>query len=61
MDQQVLNDIELIELVRKILRQVKTEGAPNKSLILLSEFAREQLRQRVLSKVEFVQLLDPKK
>jgi len=60
MDQQVLNDRELIEMVRKTANQIEADKS-DKSLILLAEFAGELLKRRVLGKVQFLRLLAPKK
>ena len=61
MTRLVLNDTQLIELVRETLDQIEKAEEPNKSLFLVSEFARELLRQRVLAKVEFLRLLSARK
>jgi hypothetical protein len=61
MDQQVLNDAQLIELVRKTANHIETGDKTNKPLILLAEFARELLRQRTLAKVHFPQLFGRRK
>jgi hypothetical protein len=61
MDREVLNDTELINLVRETLNQLETRDESNKSVALLAEFAKELLKQRVFTRVEFLRLLAPKK
>lgn len=52
-DPKVLNDIELIDLVRETQEEIEAHGEWNELSVLLRDFAAELVKRRVLSTVQF--------
>ncbi len=57
-DPKVLNDIELIDLVRETQEEIEAHGEWNELSVLLRDFAAELVRRRVLSTVQFAGLME---
>ena len=57
-DQKVLDDAELIASVRQTQDQFEARGELNELNVLLRDFARESLKQRLLAKGESVNRLE---
>jgi hypothetical protein len=55
---QKASDAELIALVRKAQEEVEARGESNELNLLLRDFARELLRQRLLPRVQFLRVMD---
>lgn len=53
-----VSDAELISLVRKTQGEIEAHGELNELNLLLRDFARELLKQRLLIRVEFVQMIE---
>jgi hypothetical protein len=56
-DPKVLNDVELIALVRETQEEIEGHGELNELNSLLRDFAMELVKRRVLAKVQFVRLI----
>ena len=54
---QKASDAELIALVRRAQEELEAHGELNQMNLLLRDFARELLKQRLLERVEFVLLM----
>jgi len=52
------SDAELISLVRKTKEEIEAHGELNELNLLLLDFARELLKQRLLIRVEFVRMIE---
>ena len=57
-DQEVLDDAELIALVRQTQEQIEAHGEWNELSVLLRDFAADLVNRRVLSSVQFVGLME---
>ncbi len=57
-DPKVLNDVELIALVRETQEEIEAHGEWNELNVLLRDFAAELVKRRVLSRVQFVRLME---
>jgi hypothetical protein len=57
-DPKVLNDIELIDLVRETQEEIEAHGEWNELSVLLRDFAAELVKRRVLSTVQFAGSLE---
>ncbi|MGB2663933.1 MAG: hypothetical protein WAK48_08025 [Candidatus Acidiferrum sp.] len=57
-DPKVLNDIELIDLVRETQEEIEAHGEWIALNVLLRDFAAELVKRRVLSTVQFVGLME---
>jgi hypothetical protein len=57
-DPKVLNDVELIALVRETQEEIEAHGEWNELNVLLRDFAAELVKRRVLSTVQFVGLIE---
>ena len=57
-DPKVLNDIELIDLVRETQEEIEAHGEWNELSVLLRDFAAELVKRRVLSTVQFAGLIE---
>jgi hypothetical protein len=57
-DPKVLNDIELIDLVRETQEEIEAHGEWNELNVLLRDFAAELVKRRVLSTVQFAGLME---
>jgi hypothetical protein len=57
-DPKVLNDIELIDLVRETQEEIEAHGEWNELNVLLRDFAAELVNRRVLSTVQFAGLME---
>jgi hypothetical protein len=57
-DLKVLNDAELIELVRETQEQIEAHGEWNELNVLLRDLTAELVKRRVLSRVQFVELME---
>jgi Las17-binding protein actin regulator len=55
---QRASDAELIALVRSAQEEVEAHGELNEVNLLLRDFARELLKQRLLRRVKFVRMID---
>ena len=55
---QKASDVELIALVRRTQEELKAHGESNQAKLLLRDFARELLKQRLLLRVEFVRMIE---
>jgi hypothetical protein len=55
---QSVSDAELIALLREAQEEMEVRGELNQLNLLLRDFAREQLRQHLLRRVEFVQMIE---
>jgi hypothetical protein len=55
---QKASDAELIALVRRAQEELEAHGELNQMNLLLRDFARELLKQRLLERVEFVLLME---
>jgi hypothetical protein len=55
---QKASDAELIALVRRAQEELEAHSELNQVNLLLRDFARELLKQRLLERVEFVLLMD---
>jgi hypothetical protein len=55
---QKVSDAQLIALVRTVQVEIETHAEPIESYLLLRDFARELLRQRLLLRVQFVQMME---
>ena len=58
---QKVSDAELIALVRRAqeeLEELEAHGELNQVSLLLRDFARELLKQRLLLRVEFVRMIE---
>ena len=55
---QKASDAELIELVRRAQEELEAHDELNQLNLLLRDFARELLKQRLLERVEFVLLME---
>jgi len=55
---QKASDAELIALVRRAQEELEARGELNQMNLLLRDFARELLKQRLLERVEFVLLME---
>ena len=55
---QKASDAELIALVRRAQQELEAHGELNQMNLLLRDFARELLKQRLLERVEFVLLME---
>lgn len=54
---QKVSDAELIVLLRKVQEEIQGHSELNELNLLLHDFAKELLRQRLLLRVEFVQMM----
>ena len=54
-----VSDAELIALVRGAQEELEAHGELNQANLLLRDFARELLKQRLLLRVRFVRLMKP--
>jgi hypothetical protein len=52
------SDAELIALVRRVQEEIEARGELNELNLLLRDFARELLKQRLLLRVEFVRMME---
>jgi hypothetical protein len=57
-DPKVLNDVELIDLVRETQEELEAHGEWNELNVLLRDLAAELVKRRVLSRVQFVGLME---
>jgi hypothetical protein len=57
-DPKVLNDVELIALVRETQEEKEAHSELNELNSLLRDFAMELVKRRVLAKVQFVRLIE---
>jgi hypothetical protein len=57
-DPEVLNDVELIALLRETQEQIEAHGEWNELNVLLRDFAVELVKRRVLARVQFVGLME---
>jgi hypothetical protein len=57
-DPKVLNDVELINLVRETQEEIDAHGEWNELNVLLRDFAAELVKRHVLSTVQFVGLME---
>ena len=57
-DPKVLNDVELIDLVRETWEEIDAHGAWNELNVLLHDFAAELVKRRVLSRAQLVGLME---
>jgi hypothetical protein len=55
---QNVSDAELIVLLRKTNEEIVAHGELNELNLLLHDFARELLKQRLLQRVEFVGMME---
>ena len=55
---QKASDAELIALVRTAQEELEAHGELNQVNLLLRDFARELLKQRLLLRVEFVRMIE---
>jgi hypothetical protein len=55
---QKASDAELIALVRRAQEELEAHDESNQLNLLLRDFARELLKQRLLERVEFVLLME---
>jgi len=55
---QRASDAELMVLVRRAQEELEAHGESNQVNLLLRDFARELLKQRLLLKVEFVRMIE---
>ena len=55
---KVLNDVELIALVRETQEEIEAHSELNELNSLLRDFAMELVKRRVLAKVQFVRLIE---
>jgi hypothetical protein len=53
-----VSDAELIALVRGAQEELEAHGELNQANLLLRDFARELLKQRLLLRVQFVRLVE---
>jgi hypothetical protein len=53
-----VSDAELIALLRGVQEELEAHGELNQVNLLLRDFARELLKQRLLRRVEFVQMME---
>jgi hypothetical protein len=56
LDPKVLDDLELIALVREAQEEIEAHGEWNELNVLLRDFATELLKRRLLARVQFVWL-----
>ena len=54
-----VSDAELIALLRGVQEELEAHGELNQVNLLLRDFARELLKQRLLLRVRFVRLMKP--
>jgi hypothetical protein len=52
------SDAELMALVRRAQEELEAHGESNQVSLLLCDFARELLEQRLLLRVEFVRMIE---
>jgi DNA-binding transcriptional ArsR family regulator len=57
-DLKVLNDAELIELVRETQEQIEAHGEWNELNVLLRDLTAELVKRRVLSRAQFAELME---
>ena len=57
-DPKVLNDVELIDLVRETWEEIDAHGEWNELNVLLHDFAAELVKRRVLSRAQLVGLME---
>jgi hypothetical protein len=57
-DPKVLNDVELIALVRETQEEIEAHSELNELNSLRRDFAMELVKRRVLAKVQFVRLIE---
>jgi hypothetical protein len=57
-DPKVLNDVELIALVRETQEEIEAYGEWNELNVLLRDFTAELVKRGVLSRVQFVGLVE---
>ena len=57
-DPKVLNDVELIALVRETQEQIEAHGEWNELNVVLRDSAAELVKRRVLSRAQFVGLME---
>jgi hypothetical protein len=57
-DPKVLNDVELINLVRETQEEIEAHGEWNELNVLLRDFVAELVKRRVLATVQFVGLME---
>ncbi len=57
-DLKVLNDAELIELVRETQEQIEAHGEWNELNVLLRDLTAELVKRRVLSRAKFAELME---
>jgi hypothetical protein len=55
---QKASDAELIALLRKAQEEIEAHGELNELNVLLRDFARELLKQRLLLRVQFVRMME---
>jgi len=55
---QRASDAELMALVRRAQEELEAHGESNQVNLLLRDFARELLKQRLLIRVEFVRMIE---
>ena len=53
-----VSDAELIALLRGVQQELEAHGELNQVNLLLRDFARELLKQRLLLRVEFVRMIE---
>jgi hypothetical protein len=54
-----VSDAELIALLRGVQQELEAHGELNQVSLLLRDFVRELLKQRLLLRVRFVRLMKP--
>lgn len=57
-DLKVLNDAELIELVRETQEEIEAHGEWNELNVLLRDLTAELVKRRILTRVQFVELAE---
>jgi DNA-binding transcriptional ArsR family regulator len=57
-DLKVLNDAELIELVRETQEEIEAHGEWNELNVLLRDLTAELVKRRILTRVQFVELTE---
>jgi hypothetical protein len=58
LDPKVLDDLELIALVREAQEEIEAHGEWNELNVLLRDFATELPKRRLLARVQFVRLIE---
>lgn len=57
-DQRLINDAELIAIVRETQQAIEEHGQLNEPKVLLAQFALELLRRRILANVNFAKFTE---